>query len=196
MIRASDIAITIGGDVILEGFDLEVAGGEIVALVGPSGAGKSSILSVLFGVLDATSGVVHRDAGAAWSDLTIVPQELGLAPELTLRENVALPVELSGGDIDVVGRLLAALDLVHLADRLPEEVSLGEQQRAAIARALVLRSPIVLVDEPTSHQDERRSDLIMAALRAAAANGAAVLVSTHDDAVIAKVDHVVELPGG
>jgi putative ABC transport system ATP-binding protein len=196
VIGVRDLSISLGGDLIVDRFDIEASGGEIVALIGPSGAGKSSVLSVLFGVLEASSGVVRRVGGTAWSDLSIVPQELCLAPELTLRENVALPVALSGRDLAAVDELFAALDLVQLAERLPDEVSLGEQQRAAIARALVLQSLAVLVDEPTSHQDERRSGLVMAALRSAAANGAAVLVSTHDEAVIALADRVVELSTG
>jgi putative ABC transport system ATP-binding protein len=184
---------------VLSGVDISVDAGELVVLVGPSGSGKSTLLAILFGLEAPAAGSVAWAVEAGrWGRVALVPQDLGLLPELPLRENVALPALLdpelatTSGTRDV-DELLERLDLVAVAARLPDETSLGEQQRAAVARALLLRPAAVLADEPTSHQDATRADLVVTALRAAAVEGAAVLVSSHEPDVVAAADRIVEL---
>jgi ABC-type lipoprotein export system ATPase subunit len=144
------------------GVDLALFPGELVALVGPSGSGKSSLLGLLAGWEPPDAGELAWTPAAAggapgWSELATVPQALGLLEDLTVRENVALPVRLRLGRRRATeGRteeLLGLFGLAELADRSPSETSLGQQQRAAVARALVLTPQLVLADEPSAHQD-------------------------------------------
>lgn len=187
----------------LDGVDLAVAAGETVALAGPSGSGKSSLVHVVTGFERPTSGTVRVDgadpaAPLGWDVVAVVPQRLGLVPELTVAETVLLPRALaattsSGPDLDA---LLDALGLTGLGDRRVGETSLGEQQRVALARARVLGPRLLVLDEPTGHQDDEHVELVLAATLDAAARGSAVLVSTHDDRVLDVVDRVVRLDEG
>lgn len=190
--------------------------GELVALVGPSGSGKSSLLGVLSGwdlpdEGELTWSVGPGPATAAelpWSRLAVVPQALGLVEELSVRENVALPLRLAaspgratddtsdqaaGGRADA---LLEAFGLAGLAARSPSEVSLGQQQRAAVARALVLDPRLVLADEPSAHQDAAWVQDVFSALREAAHAGAACLVATHDTDALVFADRILALEDG
>ncbi|MFL6138492.1 MAG: ABC transporter ATP-binding protein [Frankiaceae bacterium] len=191
----------------LRGVDLELHAGEVVALIGPSGSGKSTLLNVLCGwerpddgVLELGEGFSARDpARLPWSELSIVPQALGLLEDLTVRENVGLPARLVRRHRELAERvdaLLARFGIDHLAERMPYETSLGEQQRTAVARALVLSPRLVLADEPSSHQDARRSAVVYEALREAAAGGAAVLVATHDEEAYDYLDRILEVREG
>ena len=190
--------------------------GELVALVGPSGSGKSSLLGVLSGwdlpdEGELTWSVGPGPATAAelpWSRLAVVPQALGLVEELSVRENVALPLRLAAGpgratddtsDQAAGGRadaLLEAFGLAGLAARSPSEVSLGQQQRAAVARALVLDPRLVLADEPSAHQDAAWVQDVFSALREAAHAGAACLVATHDTDALVFADRILALEDG
>jgi len=168
---------------------LELRPGELVVLAGPSGSGKTTLLGLLTG-LEALDGgrLVGSAAGdQPWAVQGLLPQALGLLEELTLEENVRLPLRIAGRTDDGAraGELLDALGLGTARKRLPPQTSLGEQQRAAIARALVLRPVVLVLDEPTAHQDARSRDLVIDALARAAFDGAAVLVATHDPAVTA-----------
>jgi putative ABC transport system ATP-binding protein len=189
--------------VALDGVSFSLGTGELVALVGPSGSGKTSLLNILAGWEDADDGRVswlEGDRGAiAWDSLAILPQRLGLVEEITIRENVALPVRLAGGpkaDQTPVEDLLTELGLGELADRLPEEVSLGEQQRAALARALVLSPAVLLADEPSGHQDEGWTDRLVRLLHRTCERGMTGLLATHDRALLAAVDRVLYIRDG
>ena len=187
------------------GIDLALFPGELVALVGPSGSGKSSLLGVLAGWEPPDAGQLTWAASGrgapGWADLATVPQALGLLDDLSVRENVALPVRLSLGRRRATeGRteeLLGLFGLAELADRSPSETSLGQQQRAAVARALVLTPQLVLADEPSAHQDAAWVHDVFAALRQVVHDrGAACLVATHDPDALRFADRVLHLADG
>ena len=135
--------------------------------------------------------------GPAWSELATVPQALGLLDDLTVRENVALPVRPRRAGEGRTEELLGLFGLADLADRSPSEASLGQQQRAAVARALVLAPQLVLADEPSAHQDAAWVHDVFAALRQVVHDrGAACLVATHDPDALAFADRVLRLADG
>jgi putative ABC transport system ATP-binding protein len=191
----------------LDGVDLRVAAGELVALVGPSGSGKSTLLALLCGWETADSGTLAYAGALAdrppstlgWPELALVPQALGLVPDLSLADNVLLAARLRGelaAARERADQLLADFGLAHLADRYPHQASLGEQQRVAVARALLLRPAVLLADEPTAHQDRGHADALLDALIAQAREGSAVLVATHDEIAWARADRVLSMRDG
>jgi ABC-type lipoprotein export system ATPase subunit len=191
----------------LAGVDLRVDAGEFVALVGPSGSGKSTLLALLCGWETADEGELRylgplgdrRPDTFGWRDLALVPQALGLVTDLSLADNVLLPARLHGiaGTEEPRARaLLADFGLGHLADRYPHQASLGEQQRVAVARALLLRPAVLLADEPTAHQDRGHADGLLDAVVEAARGGAAVLIATHDELAWARADRVLSMRDG
>jgi putative ABC transport system ATP-binding protein len=198
------------GDVeVLRGLELSVAAGELVTVSGRSGSGKSALLALLCGFDSPDSGSVSLDgvpiAGAPpWHTCAVLPQALGLANELTIAENVALPLRLrsdipkpSAKDIQArVSELLEELGIGELGDRYPLEVSFGQQQRVALARAVSGRPRVLLTDEPTAHLDAGSTPRVLRLLRRCAAEGAAVIVATHDDDVHAIADRRVRLLDG
>jgi putative ABC transport system ATP-binding protein len=188
----------------LRGVSIEVEPGEVVALLGRSGSGKTTLLNCLLGWERPDRGAVEVPgtgvpAEAPWSTVAVVPQRFGLLEELTLADNVALPARLAGLD-DPRARAVEALEVLrlgHLVDRMPDEVSLGEQQRTAIARALVVKPKFLVADEPTGRLDEELSTHVLTTLREVyAAAGTGVLVASHDPVVVAAADRVVRLSDG
>jgi putative ABC transport system ATP-binding protein len=127
--------------------------------------------------------------------VSIIPQQLGLLEELSVRENIELPLRL-GRTTGQTDELAATLGLEHLLDRRTYEVSLGEQQRAAVARALVLAPALVFADEPTSHQDEDHTFIIADLLRRAAHSGSCVVITTHDPRILPMVDRRLVMTDG
>ena len=188
----------------LRGEDLDLRRGELVALLGRSGSGKTTLLNCLLGWERPDRGTVALPggadpAGAPWSVLAVVPQRFGLLEELSLLDNVALPARLAKAPDPEAAALqaLTALRLEPLAERPPGEVSLGEQQRTTIARALVLRPAFLVADEPTGRLDEELSVHVLGVLRAACAEaGTGVLVASHDPLVVAHADRVLRLDDG
>jgi putative ABC transport system ATP-binding protein len=180
--------------------------GEMVALTGPSGSGKTTVLNMLAGWESPDEGDLlwgdepFDPARADWQQLSVAPQRLGLLDELSIAENVDLPLRLGGRegwpDPDRLEVALRAFGLESMAHRMPWEVSLGEQQRTALARALVLTPKLLLADEPTGHQDAAWATGVMDGLRKACAAGTAVLVATHDEEVIAQIPRVLRMRDG
>jgi ABC-type lipoprotein export system ATPase subunit len=198
--------------VVLEGADLEVAPGEVVAVLGRSGSGKSTLLHLLGaldrpdrGALTVAGTRLERAGERALTDFRrrhvgFVFQFFHLVPELTGEENVLLPARLlgKGSRASPRGReLIADLDLEHVAGALPHTLSGGEQQRFALARALVNEPELVLADEPTGNLDTDSGAAVLRLLRElAGADGRAVVLVTHEPAAAAIADRVLRLEGG
>lgn len=201
VLRLTDVTkrYTRGREVVtaVDHVSFELSSGSLIALVGPSGSGKTTLLNVIVGGDEADEGVVEGPSGRAdWSQLAIVPQSLGLLPELTMGENVGLPLRLGARGATDVAAVMELLAIGALADRPPVETSLGEQQRAAVARALVTVPALLVADEPTSHQDEGNTDRVTAALADAAAAGSCVFVATHDSRMLDHCDRVLRMTDG
>ena len=201
-----------GQDVVaLDGLDLEVAAGEFVALVGESGSGKSTLLHLAGGIDRPTSGQIRvggRDVGAMPErelvlyrrrDVGMVFQFFNLLPHLTVRENVELPRRLDGGE-DAGARAAELLERVGLASRAnahPYELSGGEMQRIAIARALASGARLLLADEPTGNLDSRNGGAVLALLdEVRRERGVTLLLATHSAAAAERADRLVRLKDG
>jgi putative ABC transport system ATP-binding protein len=178
---------------------------QLVGLVGRSGSGKTTLLNILAGWERPDEGavaVVGHDPSSApppWKDVAVVPQRLGLMDELTIRENVEYPARLTGSLSErarLVEELLDAFGLVDLQGRFPKEISVGEQQRAALARAMVLSPRLLLADEPAGHQDAGWAAKVFQALRRGVEDGTCCLAATHDETVVEFVDRVLSMSDG
>ncbi len=198
---------------VLRGVDVDVAPGEIVALLGPSGSGKSTMLQAV-GLLEggftgsiriAGEEVVSLDDSARTrvrrETLGFVYQFHHLMPDFTALENVLIP-QLIHGKTDAEARtraeaLLQALGLGHRLTHRPSQLSGGEQQRVAVARALSNRPALILADEPTGNLDEATADVVFTEfLRLVREEGSAALVATHNERLAAKMDRVLRLHEG
>jgi ABC-type lipoprotein export system ATPase subunit len=198
---------------VLDGVDLDVEAGELVAVTGRSGSGKSTLLHLL-GTLDRPDAgsvrlagtPVHGSGERSLADVRrrhvgFVFQFCHLIPELTGEENVMLAARLggarNGGIQPRTRRLLAELDLDSVANSRPHELSGGEQQRFALARALVNEPDALFADEPTGNLDSAAAEQVLGLLRAAARAGRAVVLVTHDRAAASGVaDRVFALTDG
>ncbi|MGW6226107.1 ABC transporter ATP-binding protein [Cellulosimicrobium cellulans] len=213
VLSARGIEHAYGADPVLRGVDVDVVAGEVVALMGPSGSGKSTLLHLLAGLLVPDAGQVRllgrrldtlgerARAQVRLRDLGFVFQFGDLVPELTVVENVELPLRLLGtrrrearsvalGQLDLLG-------IADLADRRLVEVSGGQAQRAAVARALAHRPAVVLADEPTGALDTVAGELVLEALVGAARDTrTAVLLVTHEAGVAAWADRDVQIRDG
>jgi putative ABC transport system ATP-binding protein len=185
---------------ILRGASLALEPYELVALAGPSGSGKSLLLDVLGGWLAPDSGRVRwgdTEQPPSWSALALVPQAFGLMTDLSVWHNLTLPLRLSSTSSGPwPHEVLERLGLSHLRQRSPDELSLGEQQRVAVARAAVIRPRVLLADEPTAHQDDASAESVLDLLRELSEAGTAVLVASHDPAVLASADRALQLRDG
>ncbi|NUR83596.1 MAG: ABC transporter ATP-binding protein [Nonomuraea sp.] len=200
--------------VALQGLDLLIDKGELVAIVGASGSGKSTLLNVLSG-LDVPTAGVARVGGMDLLAMTakdrlryrrsvvgFIWQQTArnLLPYLSARENVELPMKLAGGDKARrarAGELLELLGVGYCADRRPPEMSGGEQQRAAIAVALANEPQLILADEPTGELDSETSEQVFDSLRKANRElGVTVVIVTHDPLVSEQVDRTVGIRDG
>ena len=188
-LKAKELSKAYEGRPVLAGVSFSLAAGERALLLGPSGSGKSTLLNLLCGLQRADSGQVMLgdapiDDGVRRRHFGIVFQSLRLISALTLRANLALAQKLQTGGSDLVriNTLLERLGIAHRAHARPHELSQGEAQRAAIARAAVVRPAVLVADEPTSALDAANAAAVAALLGEMAEEaGAALLVATHDD---------------
>jgi putative ABC transport system ATP-binding protein len=187
----------------LHGVSMKLHESELVALMGRSGSGKTTLLNVIGGWEPPDRGRVHGPAVEGrpirWHHVAMLPQHLGLIDELSLRANIEYPARLEGrleASRPAVEELLEILGLAELQDRSPREVSVGEQQRTALARALVLQPRLLLADEPTAHQDRGWGDRVAQVLRGAADHGTCCLVATHNERVLGLFDRVIPMADG
>lgn len=214
-ISARNLTLTLGSSAapvtILRGIDLDIARGEVVALLGPSGSGKSSLMAVLSGLERASGGsleVAGADFGSLDEDglaaarrgrIGIVLQAFHLLPTMTAAENVATPMELAGM-ADAAPRALLELEAVGLGHRTghyPTQLSGGEQQRVAIARATAPRPDLIFADEPTGNLDAATGEEIINLLFARRAEtGAMLLIITHDSSLAARCERVLTMADG
>jgi putative ABC transport system ATP-binding protein len=197
----------------LRSIDLKIAAGEFVAIVGKSGSGKSTLLNLVGGIDCPTSGTVevggtaiqdlNQNHLAVWRGRTVgfVFQFFQLLPTLTVAENVMLPMDFCR-TYPVRERRKRALDLLDRvgvapqADKLPSALSGGEQQRAAIARALANNPPVILADEPTGNLDSVTAGAVLDLFRAMASSGTTVVIATHERDITRLVDRKIEVADG
>ena len=184
---------------VLHDIDLSLSEAATVVLAGRSGSGKSTLCHLVAGLMPPTTGrvtVAGRPAHlvADWGEVALLPQRLSLDPELTVAENVLLPAGLRGRDAGA--DLLDRLGLTPIAGRPARDTSLGEQQRTALARALVLGPAVAVLDEPTGHQDDDHVQMVLDVLADTVRAGTLALVATHDPRVIDAADRVVRMRSG
>lgn len=193
---------------VLAAPDFTLAQGEHLLLLGRSGSGKTTLINILAGLLTPTTGQVVID-GQPMSSLPpqrrdalrkrtigLVFQTLRLIPALTVRQNLSLAqkVALGRGDPAEVSALISRLGLAHRGDASPRQLSQGEGQRAAIARALVTRPKLVIADEPTSALDDENAEAAVDLLLSAAeATGASLLIATHDERLRRRFGRALDL---
>ena len=202
-LQLDQVELVVRGKQILHPISLTFEAGEVTAVSGPSGSGKTSLLSVAGGLLAPSRGMAEYGGRPTWlgdgdprPEVAFVLQVYGLVPILSAHENVAVALRARGVPVsEVEERATMALERFHigdLGDRQVEELSGGQMQRVACARAFVVGAEVLLADEPTSELDEGNREHVMAELRAEADRGAVVVVATHDAAVVAAAHrHVV-----
>lgn len=197
---------------ILKGISLSIAHGELVAIVGPSGSGKSTLLGIISGLDAPTSGRVLVDgvdishmgeaklARVRNQKIGMVFQAFNLIPTLTAQENVEVPLYVGKHPGSPSRRAKELLELVNLGHRLrnrPNQMSGGEQQRVAVARALATNPAIVIMDEPTGNLDKRNGDNVLRMIRELReSTGATFVIATHDPTVAAAADRAIRVVDG
>lgn len=212
-VEASDLWLSFGATQALRGASLSVAPGEFVALMGPSGCGKSTLLHCLAGILVPERGRVTVDgirldraseqerSGLRLRRMGFVFQFGDLVPELTLAENVALPLRLTGLGRRIADKrarvVLERLDIADVADRRAGAVSGGEQQRAAVARAVAHEPAVLFADEPTGALDTVTGERVLDAMVVLAREtGTTLILVTHDHRVAAHADRLITMRDG
>lgn len=197
MLKVNNLSVFYGERQILRDIQLEVSSGEIVALLGPNGAGKSTLIRAISGVIPIRSGVISVDQKDVTSlstmerarYISVVPQAVSMPPAFTVWETVLLgrtPYlnflgQTSAKDEAIARSALEQADVLHLIEKRMDQISGGEQQRVLLARTLAQDTPILLMDEPTTHLDlSHQIDLLKLISKHARENHLTVLVALHD----------------
>ena len=215
IIKLEDVSLTLesgAGPVnILKKLSFDITGGETIGIVGPSGSGKSSLMSLMTGLEQATSGKVWVDGldlGTASEDdlarhrlsrIGIVMQAFHLIPTMTALENVAVPLELAkvNDAFDRAAHELEAVGLAHRMDHYPAQLSGGEQQRVALARALAPEPTILFGDEPTGNLDGKTGhDVVDLIFDLSNRRNSTLILVTHDPSLADKCDRVMSMADG
>lgn len=214
MLRCTELVHSYGGPHVLDGVDLEIRAGELLAIVGPNGAGKTTLLKLLARLMRPKAGVVAIGERAIWDcsprafaqQVAYVPQSEGSATPMTVAETVGLGraahrgwfLPLRAHDREMVAQALRELELDGVANRLLGELSGGQQRRVTLARALAQEPRILLLDEPTVHLDlKHQTDLYRRLHRLARGQGMAVALTVHDlNEASCYADRIAILEGG
>ncbi len=190
--------------------DLTLAAGQLTVLMGRSGSGKTTLLNMLSGLLAPTSGSITADGRGLYAmtdkelsrfrneHFGVIPQGQTAIHSLTVRENILLPFALYGDKPDELyaDELMERLGIAQLAGAKPSELSGGELRRAAIARAAVKRPQFIFADEPTGDLDDENTAAVFGFLKECAANGASVLVVTHENDAVSYADVLIKMTAG
>jgi ABC-type lipoprotein export system ATPase subunit len=191
---------------VLEGFSLNIAPGEIITVQGPSGCGKTTLLLTAAGLLRPDSGTVqisdamvydmNAEERAAFrsAHIGVVFQQFHLMPYLNVLDNILVPSIVTRKDAkEKAAALVKRFGLADRADHKPSELSIGERQRTALARALITNPSLILADEPTANLDASNAEIVLGALREFAHSGNAVLMVSHDQRTSEFADRKVDL---
>lgn len=193
---------------VLRNVTLDIPSGQFISIVGPSGSGKSTLLHCLSGLSKPTSGAVTIEGESVEnmpnrklielrrSRVGFVFQQYALVPALTVRENVILQLRVARAHVTTIEPLLSQLGIADVADQLPAEISGGQAQRTAVARALSVNPRILFADEPTGALDSVAGATVLDALRASAGDSRTVILVTHDIDAAARADRSLVLRDG
>ncbi len=212
MIKLSGISKKFGSETCLENIDFEISDGTFIALTGKSGSGKTTLLKIIGGLEPSTSGTVTYD-GTSISvmneeqssffrnhNLGFIFQDYFLEENYTVLENVTIPLVISGvpkKKMQILAeKQLEAVDMLRKKNSLVKNLSGGEKQRTAIARAMVNDPSVILADEPCGNLDSENSKNIMGILRNAVNKGKTVILVTHDDEDALKTDRIIKIDDG
>jgi ABC-type lipoprotein export system ATPase subunit len=204
--EATDLAKRWSDEAGLKPITFSLASHELIVVRGRSGSGKSTLLALLAGWVLPDAGQLQRlgpwvanGMDRTWQGTAILPQVLAPIAELTMTENVAMPLRLAGSSWPAARQraraILEELDLADEADRAATDSSLGQQQRMALGRAAVINPVVLLADEPTSHQDAGHIATVLGLVRSVVAAGTCAVLASHDPAVAAIADRVLDLDG-
>ncbi|WP_299140683.1 ABC transporter ATP-binding protein [uncultured Corynebacterium sp.] len=192
MLKADNLSKRYGRHTVLNRVTVSIAPGEFVAIMGPSGSGKTTLLNLLSGLDKPTSGRVNAPGR---TQRAFVFQDYNLLESLNAMRNATLTARFSGRHpaCGQVAEVFDSLGLAGLERRLPGQLSGGQQQRVAVARALLAQAPYIFADEPTGALDDATASTVLSHLRAAARDGASVVMVTHSHLAAEAADRIISL---
>ncbi len=192
MLKADNLSKRYGRHTVLNRVNVSIAPGEFVAIMGPSGSGKTTLLNLLSGLDKPTSGRVNAPGR---TQRAFVFQDYNLLESLNAQRNATLTARFSGRrpTRGKVAEVFDSLGLSGLERRLPAQLSGGQQQRVAVARALLAQAPYIFADEPTGALDDATASTVLSHLRAAARDGASVVMVTHSHLAAEAADRIISL---
>ncbi|PLY07199.1 MAG: peptide ABC transporter ATP-binding protein [Arcobacter sp.] len=204
MIKAQNISHSYSNDIALKNINFEIKKGEFVAIVGESGSGKSTLLSILSTLLKPTSGEVYfedtnfkniKDIDSfRQKNIGFIFQFHYLINYLNVKENIQIANE--NATKEEIEELLELLGIKNIIDKYPNEISGGQRQRAAIARALINKPKVIFADEPTGNLDSMNSQNVFEILKKLSNKGTTIIVATHDLNLASKTDKTIEVKDG
>lgn len=211
ILKASDISKSYSSDKnrikVVDNYNIDLFSSEFVSLTGPSGCGKTTILMIIGCLLKPDHGTVEIDGLDIYSmnssriaeqrskKIGFIYQDFKLIPYLTIKENILCSSLINDGDNleDKANDLILRLGLIHRVNHRPEQLSAGEKQRTAIARALLMEPKLIIADEPTGNLDKKNSSLVIEALKHYSDEGACVIMVSHDEDVKKSSDRHIQM---
>ena len=212
MVHFENVSIKHSDDRGVFDINFKIKSGQFVYLMGPTGAGKSTILKAIFRYIPLDSGTIYinendiselriNDLPYYRRQIGMIFQDFKLLNDRTILENIALPLQIAGENSDIISdkvkSILSELNLTKMENKIPNQLSGGEQQRVCIARALIKEPSLILADEPTGNLDPSVSDDILDLFDAASKKGITVIMATHNYPLIeSRIEHFIELNDG